>query len=150
MAASTGYTNGTLLGMFIETTTSGTTTKTKFANARTNDFEMTNDMIDASNKDSAGWKEFIAGLHSATMTCDGIMEEDGSVGSGQESPEDLLARAIANTPVVVVMGSGIVGDLKLTMNVLFSSFSLSAPDNDVATFSVKLQVTGAVTVGKFV
>jgi hypothetical protein len=78
------------------------------------------------------------------------MEEDGSVGSGQESPEDLLARAIANTPVVVVMGSGIVGDLKLTMNVLFSSFSLSAPDNDVATFSVKLQVTGAVTVGKFV
>jgi len=47
------------------------------------------------------------------------------------------------------MGSGIVGDLKLTMSALFSSFALSAPDNDVATFSVKLQVTGAVTVGKF-
>lgn len=149
MAASTGYTNGTLIGMFSETTVGGVTTSKKFANARTNDFELTTDMIDASNKDSAGWKEFIAGLHSATLSCDGVMEEDGSVGSAEESPEDLLSKAIAKNPITVVMGSGISGDLKLTMSALFSSFSLSSPNNDVATFSVKLQITGEVTVSKF-
>ena len=62
--ATTGPVNGTLIAIYKDI--SGTLTK--IANATSNSFDITADMIDVTNKDSAGWKEFITGEKGYTMS----------------------------------------------------------------------------------
>jgi len=50
--ATANVVNGTLIAIYKDV--SGTLTK--IANATSNDFDVTKDMIDVTNKDSAGWK----------------------------------------------------------------------------------------------
>jgi predicted secreted protein len=141
--ATTGITNGTLIAIYKEV--SGTLTK--IANATSNDFEITKDMIESTNKDSAGWKEFIVGEGGFTMSVEGLFEEDGSVGAGGLSWKDVITDLLAGTSVTIVMTSNVTGDLKLSGSAFFSNLSLSAPKNDVTTFTASIQGTGVLTVG---
>jgi predicted secreted protein len=104
-------------------------------------------MIDVTNKDSAGAKEFIAGEYGYTLNVEGIFEEDASVSASGLSYKDLLTDLLAGTSVTVVMTTDSTGDQKLTGSAFFSSLSLSAPNNDKATFTGTLQGTGALTIG---
>jgi predicted secreted protein len=140
--ATTGITNGTLIAIYKDV--SGTLTK--IANATSNDFEITKDMIETTNKDSAGAKEFIAGEYGYTMSVEGMFEEDASVGASI-SWKEILTDLLAGTSVTIVMTSNVTGDIKLSGAALFSNLSLSAPKNDVTTFTASIQGTGALTVG---
>jgi predicted secreted protein len=140
--ATTGITNGTLIAIYKDV--SGTLTK--IANATSNDFEVTKDMIESTNKDSAGWKEFIVGEGGYTMSVEGMFEEDGSVGASI-SWKEIMTDLLAGTSVTIVMTSNVSGDLKLSGSAFFSNLSLSAPKNDVTTFTASIQGTGALTVG---
>jgi predicted secreted protein len=135
--------NGTLIAIYKDV--SGTLTK--IANATSNDFDITKDMIDITNKDSAGWKEFLVGEGGFTMQIEGMFEEDTSVGAGGLSWKDLMTDLLAGTSVTVVMTSQVTGDQKLSGSAFFSNLTLSAPQNAVSTFSASLQGTGALTVG---
>ena len=126
----TGITNGTLIAIYKDV--SGTLTK--IANATSNDFTITKDMIETTNKDSAGAKEYIAGEYGYTMSVEGMFEEDGSVGS-LISWKEIITDLLAGTSVTIVMTSNVSGDLKLT-----------APQNAVSTFTASIQGTGALTV----
>jgi predicted secreted protein len=139
--ASTGITNGTLIAIYKDV--SGTLTK--IANASSNDFSITKDMIETTNKDSAGAKEYIAGEYGYTMSVEGMFEEDGSVGSAI-SWKEILTDLIAGTSVTIVMTSNVSGDIKLSGAAFFSDLNLTAPRNDVATFTASIQGTGALTV----
>jgi predicted secreted protein len=139
--ASTGITNGTLIAIYKEV--SGTLTK--IANASSNDFSITKDMIETTNKDSAGAKEYIAGEYGYTMSVEGMFEEDASVGASI-SWKEILTDLIAGTSVTIVMTSNISGDIKLSGAAFFSDLNLTAPRNDVATFTASIQGTGALTV----
>jgi predicted secreted protein len=141
--ATTGITNGTLIAIYKEVSGS----PVKIANATSNDFDITKDMIETTNKDSAGWKEFIVGEGGFTMNVDGMFEEDGSVGSGGLSWKDIITDLLAGTTVTIVMTSNVSGDIKLSGSAFFSNLTLSAPNNDVTTFSASIQGTGALTVG---
>ena len=90
--ASTGITNGTLIAIYKDVAG----TLTKIANATSNDFSITKDMIEA---------------------------------------------------VTIVMTSNVSGDLKLSGSAFFNELNLTAPQNDVATFTASIQGTGALTVG---
>jgi len=140
--ASTGITNGTLIAIYKDVAG----TLTKIANATSNDFSISKDMIETTNKDSAGWKEFIAGEAGYTMSIEGMFEEDASVGA-LISWKEIIADLTAGTIVTIVMTSNITGDLKLSGSALFSELNLTAPHNDVATFTASIQGTGALTVG---
>ena len=140
--ASTGITNGTLIAIYKDI--SGTLTK--IANATSNDFSITKDMIETTNKDSAGWKEFITGEAGYTMSIEGMFEEDASVGA-LISWKEILTDLIAGTSVTIVMTSNVSGDIKLSGSAFFSDLNLTAPNNDVTTFTASIQGTGALTVG---
>jgi TP901-1 family phage major tail protein len=139
--ATTGLVNGTLIAIYKDVAG----TLTKVANATSSDFELTRDTIDATNKDGGQYKEFLVGLAGWTMNAEGIFEEDGSATG--VSAKDLLDDVIAGTAVTVVMTSNVSGDIKVSGSAIISSFAWNAPVNDVATFSVSLQGTGALTVG---
>lgn len=139
----TGITNGTLIAIYKDVAGS----PVKIANATSNDFEITKDMIETTNKDSAGAKEYIAGEYGYTMSVEGMFEEDGSVGAGGISWKDIITDLLAGTSVTIVMTSNVTGDIKLSGAALFSNLSLSAPKNDVTTFTASIQGTGALTVG---
>ena len=139
--ATTGLINGTLIAIYKDV--SGTLTK--IANATSSDFDLTKDMIDVTNKDSGGYKEYLAGEADWTLTCEGIFEEDAG-GTGI-SWKDVVTDLLAGTSVTVVMTSNVSGDLKLSGSAFFSNLTLSAPNNDAATFSASIQGTGALTVG---
>ena len=140
--ASTGITNGTLIAIYKDI--SGTLTK--IANATSNDFSITKDMIETTNKDSAGAKEYIAGEYGYTMSVEGMFEEDTSVGAGI-SWKEIITDLLAGTSVTIVMTSKVSGDLTLTGSAFFNELNLTAPQNDVATFTASIQGTGALTVG---
>lgn len=141
--ATTGPINGTLISIFKDVAG----TLTKIANATSHGIDIAKDMIDVTNKDSAGAKEFIAGEYGYTLSVEGIFEEDASVGAGQQSFKDILTDLLAGTSVTVVMTTNSTGDQKLTGSAFFSSLSLSAPNNDKATFTGSLQGTGALVIG---
>jgi len=140
--ASTGITNGTLIAIYKDVAG----TLTKIANATSNDFSITKDMIETTNKDSAGAKEYIAGEYGYTMSVEGMFEEDASVGA-LISWKEILTDLIAGTSVTIVMTSNVSGDIKLSGSAFFSDLNLTAPRNDVATFTASIQGTGALTVG---
>jgi len=140
--ASTGITNGTLIAIYKDVAG----TLTKIANATSNDFTITKDMIETTNKDSAGAKEFIAGEYGYTMSVEGMFEEDASVGSSI-SWKEILTDLIAGTSVTIVMTSNVSGDIKLSGSAFFNELNLTAPKNDVTTFTASIQGTGALTVG---
>ena len=140
--ASTGITNGTLIAIYKEVARS----PVKIANATSNDFSITKDMIETTNKDSAGAKEYIAGEYGYTMSVEGMFEEDASVGAGI-SWKEIITDLLAGTSVTIVMTSNVSGDLKLSGSAFFNELNLTAPQNDVATFTASIQGTGALTVG---
>lgn len=139
--ATTGITNGTLIAIYKDI--SGTLTK--IANATSNDFTITKDMIETTNKDSAGAKEYIAGEYGYTMSVEGMFEEDGSVGA-LISWKEIITDLLAGTSVTIVMTSNVTGDLKLSGSAFFNDLKLTAPKNAVSTFTASIQGTGALTV----
>jgi predicted secreted protein len=139
--ATTGITNGTLIAIYKDI--SGTLTK--IANATSNDFTITKDMIETTNKDSAGAKEYIAGEYGYTMSVEGMFEEDGSVGA-LISWKEIITDLLAGTSVTIVMTSNVTGDLKLSGSAFFNDLKLTAPQNAVSTFTASIQGTGALTV----
>ena len=139
--ATTGITNGTLIAIYKDI--SGTLTK--IANATSNDFTITKDMIETTNKDSAGAKEYIAGEYGYTLSVEGMFEEDASVGASI-SWKEMITDLLAGTAVTIVMTSNVTGDLKLSGSAFFNDLKLTAPQNAVSTFTASIQGTGALTV----
>jgi predicted secreted protein len=139
--ATTGITNGTLIAIYKDI--SGTLTK--IANATSNDFTIIKDMIETTNKDSAGAKEYIAGEYGYTLSVEGMFEEDASVGA-LISWKEMITDLLAGTSVTIVMTSNVTGDLKLSGSAFFNDLKLTAPQNAVSTFTASIQGTGALTV----
>jgi len=141
--ATTGPVNGTLISIYKDV--SGTLKK--IANATSNSIDISKDMIDVTSKDSAGAKEFIAGEYGYTLNVEAIFEDDASVGASQQSFKDLATDLLAGTLLTIVMSSNVTGDEKYSGTAFFTSLSLSAPNNDKATWTGTLQGSGALTIG---
>jgi predicted secreted protein len=139
----TGPVNGTLISIYKDVAGS----LKKIANATSNSIDISKDMIDVTSKDSAGAKEFLAGEYGYTLNVEAIFEDDNSVGASQISYKDLVTDLLAGTLLTIVMSSNVTGDEKYTGSAFFMSLSLSAPNNDKATWTGTLQGSGALTLG---
>lgn len=141
--ATTGPVNGTLISIYKDVSGS----LKKIANATSHSFDVSKDMIDVTSKDSAGAKEFIAGEYGYTLNVEAIFEDDASVGATQQSFKDLATDLLAGTLLTIVISTNVTGDEKYTGTAFFTSLSLTAPNNDKATWTGTLQGSGALTIG---
>ena len=99
------------------------------------------DMIETTCKDSTGsWKTFIPGEKS--MTIDYTANLDWSDANGFT---DTFTKFDAGTEVAVVWGETNSGGKALSGQGYIASCSPDAPQNDKATYSGTIQITGVVT-----
>lgn len=102
---------------------------------------LSQETFDTSSKESAGWSEILPGFRSATFTAEGLADF-------QATNKDLadVFTAFANRTVVAIeWTNAVTGDKKATCNAYITSCEVSAPQEDVTTYSIELQSTGAVT-----
>jgi len=130
--ASTGYQNGTDIGLFID--------GTLVSYGTSHDFEITMETREASNKDSQGWAEKREGQKSWTASGEFIFAEDATM-----SFSDLFALVTARTKVVAKIATTTTGDKIYSGDAYITSLSKSAPNEDTVTFSVSLDGTGPLT-----
>ena len=114
----------------------------KVAEGVSHTWAINTDMIDVTNKDSAGFKEFLAGEHGGTFDFEGHMRVDAA-GAGFLNTFDLVDAQLTRTVFTAVLKS-ITGDQALQADVYIASINGSVPNNDAATFSMTLQMTGTI------
>ena len=138
--ATTGNVKGNLLGLYISTDNSSFTLVGSATNAT---LSISNDTLDVTKKGSAGNRELIYSVQSATITAEGFVKYDDTIGS-----EQLRTVALAGTDSATYMArfsSGVTGDKEVTFNAIITSFEESAAVNEMATYSITLESTGAIT-----
>lgn len=129
---STGYQNGTDIGLYID--------GTLISYGTSHDFEVTMETRDASNKDSAGWAEKREGQRSWTASGEFIFAEDAAY-----SFDDLFTLVNARTQITVKISTEVAGDLAYSGSAYLTSLSKSAPNEDTVSFSASFEGTGALT-----
>jgi len=129
---STGYQNGTDIGLYIG--------GTLIAYGTSTDFDVSMSAREASNKDSNGWAEKREGQLSWTASGEFIFAEDAAYGF-----EDLFDSMVARTLLTVKVSTETAGDKAYSGSAYITSLSKSAPNEDTSTYSLSLEGTGALT-----
>ena len=105
------------------------------------DFPETPETADTTAFGSSS-RSFIVGLESATISISGLWDStvDGYIKGGTEpSSRSFIYGPAGSTG----------GNVKYTGEAILTNYSISSPVGDVVTYSVDLQVTGAVTRGTY-
>ncbi|MGB0443330.1 MAG: phage tail tube protein [Flavobacteriaceae bacterium] len=113
------------------------------AAAQSGELSLSANMIETTSKDSGGDSEFIPGLRSGTMSVEALYEDIAS--ASNENQSDLFDDWKAGTLLTLKWGYNTAGEEIYSASGYVSSWSASAPMEDVATYSVEFQLTGAVT-----
>jgi len=100
------------------------------------------DMLDATAKDSGGWKEFIAGWKSATFTLENLYDPDSGLNTDLSSIFSLFK---AGTTVTLKWGEIVAGRKYFTSSALITKVDLNGPANQLSSYSISLQGTGEPT-----
>ena len=130
--ATTGVFNGTDLILKVESTTLGHTTSCTLT--------LSNDLPDATTKDSSGFSEVIAGTKSGEISFDGLVAYDDSA-NAIELADYLLAR----TQLTCVFGTATTGDEVYTAEGFLSSVEMSADAENPVSYSGSITLTGSIT-----
>lgn len=106
-------------------------------------FNFQAEMLPASAIDSAGWKEFIAGIRSWSMTVDGQLLAE-AVGADFKT---IFNTFFSRLPVLLIWGTrpSAVTQLSISGSALLASGSTTAPNKGSSTWNVVFQGTGALT-----
>jgi TP901-1 family phage major tail protein len=100
---------------------------------------MNADLFETTTKNSAGWKEVMAGLRDVTYSAEGLADFSDS---GKYDLTNLFAAYTGRTILTTVFTNGTV---TITQETYISSLEVSAPMEDVATYSLELTGTGVAT-----
>ena len=101
---------------------------------------LTNDMADATTKDSSGFSESIPGLISGEISFDGLMDYTDSNG-GTELAGFLLGR----TKVDFSYGTATTGDTVYTGEGFLTGLEVTGEMESAVTYSGTIQITGTIT-----
>jgi len=124
--------NGTNLILTVEGTTLGHTTSCSLS--------LSNDLPEATTKDSSGFQEVIAGVISGEISFDGLVDYSDTA-NAIEMADYLLAR----TQITCVFGTAITGDDVYTAEGFLSSVEQSAEMESPVSYSGSITLTGAIT-----
>jgi TP901-1 family phage major tail protein len=102
---------------------------------------MNQDLFDTTSKESGGWKSVMPGLRDITYSAEGLADFTESL---KYNLTELFAlyTATTRTPVQIVWTNGVTGDKKVTQDAYISSMEVSAPMEDVTTYSIEFTGTG--------
>jgi len=101
---------------------------------------FTNDMADATTKDSAGFSEVIPAVRSAEISFDGLVDYTDAAGG-----DELAGYLLARTKVDFSFGTAATGDTVYTGEGYISSAEISGAMEEAVTYSGTITVTGAIT-----
>lgn len=130
--ASTGFINGTIMGLYVEGVL------TSFSTNCSMDASM--DTREVTNKQSGGNAEFREGKKTTTYSGDFVHAPDAVVGF-----EELFAYWQNRTMVTVRMSTEVSGDKFYEGEAYITSLNLTAPMEDNITYTMSLQVTASNT-----
>ena len=130
--ATTGVFNGTNLILKVESNTVGHTTSCTLS--------LSNDLPEATTKDSSGFQEVIAGVMSGEISFEGLVAYDDT-SNAIEMADFLLAR----TQLTCVFGTAVTGDDVYTAEGFLSSVEMSAEAESPVTYSGSITLTGSIT-----
>lgn len=124
--------NGTNLGVYIDGDLQAAATSCEIS--------FSSNMLETTSKDSAGDAEFLPGLRNATVSTEALYTD----ASSDLNQDDLFTMQKDRTKVVLIFGVNTTGKVIYTADAYISSLSISAPMEDVTTYSVEFQITGSV------
>lgn len=124
--------NGTDLVLSVEGNVLGHTTSCSLS--------LSNDLPEATTKDSNGFQEVIAGVISGELSFDGLVDYSDTA-NAIELADYLLAR----TQITCVFGTAATGDAIYTAEGYLSSVEQSAEMESPVSYSGSITLTGAIT-----
>ena len=100
---------------------------------------MNQDLFETTSKESGGWKSVLPGLRDITYSAEGLAD---FTEASKYNLTELFALYDGRTSVSIVWTNTITGDKKVTQTAYISSMEVSAPMEDVTTYSVEFTGTG--------
>jgi predicted secreted protein len=100
------------------------------------------DMLDATAKDSGGYKEYLSGWKGHTFSLENLYDPDATTNTDFSS---LFAKWQAGTAVTLKWGEAVAGKKYYTASALINKVDLNGPANQLSSYSVSLQGTGTIT-----
>ncbi len=131
--ATTGKVSGNMLLIYIEGVAVACSTEATAT--------ITNETIEVTCKDNDGAKTYILGGQDWNFTVGGIFQFD-NVGA-----DDISDLAVDQTLATIRFGTEVVGDFFLEGDAYVSNFQITAPVNNVATYSATFSAAGPITKG---
>lgn len=102
---------------------------------------------DITSKDTAGWRDVLPGLKTASLSLEGLVDYGAAAGANHAL---LLTAQLNNTLVDFEYGTGVAGDPRYKGKAIVTSWDSQTPGTEEnCTFSAELQVAGAVTVDAY-
>ena len=137
--ATTGVFNGTDLLLKL---TDGTSiaTSTIIGHSTSCSLSLSNDLPEATTKDSNGFQEVIAGVKSGELSFEGLIAYDDDA-----NPVDFADILIARRAVTWTFGTADAADTVYTGSGFLSSVEMSAEMESPATYSGSITINGAIT-----
>lgn len=116
------------------------------AKAKSASVSLSMEPIDITSKDSASWKEQMAGQKSWSMSGDNLLQFDAASATYYRI-SDLQSALVSGTLVAVSFQTPTSGDNSLAGSGYFSSLELTGGVEEAATYSFSIQGTGTLTWG---
>ena len=137
--ATTGVFNGTDLLLKL---TDGTSiaTSTIIGHSTSCSLSLSNDLPEATTKDSNGFQEVIAGVKSGELSFEGLIAYDDDA-----NPVDFADILIARRAVTWTFGTADAADTVYTGSGFLSSVEMSAEMESPATYSGSITINGAIS-----
>lgn len=113
---------------------------TTLVGVRTRGFTITNDYVDVTTDDDAGWRKLLAdpGLRSVEVTVSGITSDEVLLA-------DIMAATVASTSVTANLPSSLTTPGTLAGNFLISSFENNGDHDGAVEFSATFMSDGEIT-----
>jgi len=138
--ATTGKFNGDSVLIYVGGTSGVASSGDPIAHSIDATLSVSQDLPDATTKDSSQWVEHIKGNKSWEISGSGLVAYDSSF-----NLEYVMEQLINAATVFVRFGSNEAGDTEWTGNVSVSSSSFSAPQNSAAGYDFTFTGNGALT-----
>ena len=128
--------NGTELGVYIDSTLIAAATDCSLS--------LSMETIDITTKDSAGWRELLAGTRSGSISCSGLIDYTDA---SNKDTTDLFVAFENRTALSLTFekANEVTGDLAFTCVGFLTSLEQSGGTEDTATYSATFEISGVIT-----
>ena len=128
--------NGTELGVYIDSTLIAAATDCSLS--------LSMETIDITTKDSAGWRELLAGTRSGSISCSGLIDYTDA---SNKDATDLFVAFENRTALSLTFekANEVTGDLSFACTGFLTSLEQSGGTEDTATYSATFEISGVIT-----